>query len=360
MRMRPAEVGILLATAALVSTAPLAYGASRTAPRHAPSQGQVTLLETGSTLLYPLFNEWAPAFTKTHPSIRITTAGTGSGTGISQAEEGKVQIGASDAYLPPIHPADMMNIPLAISAQQVNYNLPGRNAVHLRLSGPVLAGIYTGRITMWNAPQIRALNPGVKLPAHAIIPVRREDSSGDTFLFTQYMTFSAGNKAWPAGYGTAISWPPLPSEISAEGNSGMVTAVKSNPYSIAYIGVSYEHETEADHLGQAMLENRAGKFVLPTPASIEAAAEALVGKTPKSEALSLIYAPGADAYPIINYEYAVVSKALAPANKAAATRTFLDWALTAGQSMAYLGAVNFRPLPPAVVRMSEAQVAAIR
>jgi phosphate transport system substrate-binding protein len=116
-------------------------------------------LETGSSLLYPLFNLWVSAYSPTHPGVKITTASTGSGTGISQAAEGVAQIGASDAYMSNAqekqHP-DILNIPLAISMQMVNYNLPGLNRQHLKLSGRVLAGIYEGKIVKWDDPAITA------------------------------------------------------------------------------------------------------------------------------------------------------------------------------------------------------------
>ncbi len=148
-------------------------------------------METGSTLLYPLFNIWVPAYTQQHPNVQITTQGTGSGTGISEAVSGIAQIGASDAYMsnPLIkaHPR-VLNIPLAISSQMINYNIPGLNKQQLKLSGPVLAGIYDGSIRFWDDPAIAKDNPGVKLPHNAIVPVHRTDGSGDTFIFTQYLS----------------------------------------------------------------------------------------------------------------------------------------------------------------------------
>jgi phosphate transport system substrate-binding protein len=140
------------------------------APVHAQA---VKLSETGSTLLYPLFNTWVAAYTKAHPDVQINVGATGSESGIQQAVAGKVLIGASDAYMSDAdamqHP-QILNIPLAIAAQTVNYNLPGLNAIHLKLDGPVLAGIYTGAIREWDAAPIAALNPGVSLPHHAIVP----------------------------------------------------------------------------------------------------------------------------------------------------------------------------------------------
>jgi phosphate transport system substrate-binding protein len=329
------------------------------------AQGTVNLLETGSSLLYPLFNIWVPVYTKMNPSVRITPQSTGSGTGIAQAVAGIAQIGASDAYMSDAlmkqHP-EILNIPLCISIQMVNYNLPGLNGRHLKLSGPVLAGIYQGKITNWNDAQIRALNPGVDLPNHAIIPVHRTDGSGDTFIFTQYLAFSTPAWASSISYGTTVSWPAVSGELGAEGNPGMVTAIQDNPYSVAYIGTSFENATDKAGLGMAMLENRAGKFLLPTAATADAAAAEMMAKTPKDERLSLIFAPGANSYPIINYEYALVSSHQPSAQMAAALRKFFTWAISpaGGNAPHFMDAVHFVPLPAPIVKLSAAQIAQIQ
>jgi phosphate transport system substrate-binding protein len=254
------------------------------------------LLETGSSLLYPLFNLWVPAYTQAHTGVQITTQSTGGGTGISQSVAGLAQIGASDAYLSNAlmkKDPGMLNIPLAISSQMVNFNLPGLNGDHVKLSGPVLAGIYQGKITKWNDPQIAQLNPGVKLPDATIVPVHRTDGSGDTFIFSQYLSDTTPDWAKTVSYGTTISWPSVSGGLGAEGNQGMVNAVQHTPYAIAYIGISFKDAIESDKLGEAMLENRAGKFVLPNVQTVKAAAASEVAKTPPDERISLIFAPGA-------------------------------------------------------------------
>ncbi|KDB04629.1 phosphate-binding protein [Defluviimonas sp. 20V17] len=322
---------------------------------------QTDILETGSSLLYPLFNLWVPAYAKHHPELKITTQSTGSGTGISESISGIAQIGASDAYLSNAqmkqHPG-MLNIPLAISSQMVNYNLPGLNHDHINLSGPVLAGIYDGKITKWDDPKIAKLNPGVKLPDHAIVPVHRTDGSGDTFIFTQYLSFST--PAWKdkVAYGTTVSWPAVQGGIGAEGNPGMVNAVKNTPYSVAYIGISYKQATDAAKLGEAKLGNRSGHFVLPDPMTVQAAVKATASKTPTDERISLIFAPGKNSYPIINYEYAIVKARQPSAQDAAALKRFFDWALSpsGGNAPHFMKAVGFVPLPKAITRLSRAQV----
>ncbi|OYV51795.1 MAG: phosphate ABC transporter substrate-binding protein PstS [Rhodospirillales bacterium 20-60-12] len=346
---------LLRTCTALVAVAGLTAGVARAADT-------VSLNETGSSLLYPLFNIWVPAFAKSNPDIKVNTTSTGSGAGISQAISGVVQIGASDAYMSDAQmkqAATIVNIPLAISAQSINYNLPGFNNVHLKLSGPVLAGIYSGKITNWDDAAIAQLNPGKKLPDHVIIPVHRTDGSGDTFIFSQYLSFSTPDWSNGPGYGTTISWPAVQGGLGANGNPGMVSAAQQNPYSIAYIGVSFHAQIAKAGLGTAMLENKSGKFVLPTPATISAAADALVSKTPADERISLVYAPGAMAYPIINYEYAIVNTKQPDAATAKAVQTLLTWALTKGNEAQYLSQVNFKALPPAIVSLSKTQIAKI-
>ncbi len=328
---------------------------------HARAQSITPLVESGSSLLYPLFNLWVEDYQTINQGIQITTTSTGSGAGIAQAIKGLVQIGASDAYvsdgMEKAHPT-ILSIPLAISAQAVNYNLPGITG--LKLSGPILAGIYTGSITKWNDPQIAAANPGVALPANAIVPVHRLDGSGDTFIFSQYLSASTPSWKTSVGFGTTLSWPPITGEIGAKGNAGMLSAAKANPYSIAYIGVSYASQVAAAGLGVAKLENASGNYVAPTPETIGAAAASVAGSTPPDERISMIFTKGADNYPIVNYEYAVVDSNQEASAVADAIRTFLTWAINDGNSPKYLDQVNFLPLPAPIKALSAAQIAKIQ
>ncbi|MGH7211298.1 MAG: phosphate ABC transporter substrate-binding protein PstS, partial [Acetobacteraceae bacterium] len=323
--------------------------------------GPTRLLETGSTLLYPLFNLWVSAYSAKAPGVQITTQGTGSGTGIAQAVSGLAQIGASDAHMSAAQMRKnpgIMNIPLAISSQTVNYNLPGMADKNLKFSGPVLAGIYSGKITDWDDPALAKLNPGTRLPHKRIIPVHRNDSSGDTFIFTQYL--SATNSTWQTsvGYGTTVSWPAVPGGIGAEGNPGMVNALRGNPYAIGYVGISFKSAIAQDKLGEAMLENRSGKFVMATPETVGAAVAAAAAKTPPDERISLITAPGDNSYPIINYEYAIVKRQQRSKAVADALKGFLSWCIdpSGGSAAHFMQAVGFVPLPAAIAALSKKQI----
>jgi phosphate transport system substrate-binding protein len=321
-----------------------------------PTSG-VSLQETGSSLLYPLFNLWVAQIAKEWPSVSIQTGSTGSGAGATAAETGTANIGASDPYLSPAETQQypqIENIPLAISTQQVNYNIPTLSAsTHLKLSGTVLAGIYQGTITNWNSSKIAALNPGVKLPDLTIVPVHRVESSGDTFLFTSFLS-SADPSGWTIPPDTLVTWPNVPGALSAMGNGGMVTTCKATPGCLAYIGISYLSEATTDGLGYATLENKSGHFETPTPASIAAEADSFTTSTPSNGAVSMIYGPASAGYPIVNYEYALVSTKQPSALDAQAVKAVLAWAIdpSGGSAPAYLNKVGFVALPSAVVSIS--------
>jgi phosphate transport system substrate-binding protein len=366
---RVRRAAITVAAAAGLALSSLALSTAASAAAKLPSGGVEkpaggTVSETGSTLLYPLFNLWASGYNEKYPSVSIQTAGTGSGTGISEAQNGTIDIGASDAYLAPsVTQSDphLKNIPLAISAQLVTYNVPGVTA-HLKLSGKVLSAIYQGQITMWNASQIAGLNKGVTLPATPIVTLHRSDSSGDTFLFTSFLS-KADPSGWGAkiSYNTTVPWPNAPGALGESGNSGMVSGCKATVGCIAYVGISYQTQALQAALGYAALQNAKGQYVLPTSSSIQAEAAYFVKKTPANGTISMIYGAAPGGYPIINYEYAIVSNDQSSATTAKNVRSVLEWAinLKQGSDPSYLSQVDFQPLPAKVVAQSAKQILGI-
>jgi phosphate transport system substrate-binding protein len=325
-----------------------------------PASGPQRLSETGSSLMAPLFTQWGPAYHAQVPQVTLSTASSSSGTGIVSAAAGTTDIGASDAFLSPADVSkypDLVNIPLAVAALMVIYHVPGLGpSTHLNLNGKVLAQIFGGTITTWNDPAIRHLNPGVTLPGTAIVLVHRSDTSGSTFLFTSYM--NAQDPAdWSSSLiGTTVAWPGQPGETGAAGSSGVISTVQSLPGAIGYVGVSYLSTVTGDGEGEAALGNSAGNYELPTPNTIQAGLASFTN-TPANETMSLINGAGAEVYPIINYEYAVVSVSQPSATRAQDLRAFLSWAISTGT--AQLARVNFQPLPPSVVMLSQAQIAKI-
>jgi phosphate transport system substrate-binding protein len=330
----------------------------------------MTVAETGSTLIYPLFRAWIDAYAKVDPGLHMTAGATGSGAGIAQAIAGQVQIGTSDAYMSDndamAHP-HILNIPIAISAQTVEANLPELRGRALKLSGPVLADIYFGKIHTWDAGPIADLNRGVSLPHHDIVPVRRAESSGDTFIFTQFLSFSTPETesatGWESriGYGTTVNWPSASGELTANGNQGMVQTIARTPYAIGYVGGSFEDQATQAGLITVMLQNQDGNFLLPTSATITAAAAELTPRTPADERLTLVFAPGSNSYPLINYEYAIVSDQQPNPQAAQAISSFLLWCISpqGGSADSFLGPVHFIALPTSIRARSEIQIAKI-
>ena len=357
--------GVISGIASVVAIAAAAYAVAQSTP--------LTISESGSTLIFPLFQNWIAAYGKVDPGVHLTDAASGSGAGISQAIAGRVQIGTSDAYMSDnqqMANPNILNIPLAISAQTVDANIPDLHGGTLRLSGPVLAGIYSGKIRTWDAGPIAALNGGVRLPHNTIVPVRRAEGSGDTFIFTQFLSFTTpdeeenAGRGWEntIGYGTTVNWPSVAGEQTATGNGGMVRTIAGTPYAVGYVGASFEGDAAKAGLIPAMLENQAGKFLLPNAATVTAAASALTPRTPPDERLTLVFAPGDDSYPLINYEYAVVSDRQPDQQDATAISNFLLWCISpqGGSASSFLDPVHFIPLPTPIRARSEIQIAKIQ
>jgi phosphate transport system substrate-binding protein len=311
--------------------------------------------------MFPLFGAWQTAYNTAVPDVMITTAGTGSGTGIADAGTGTATIGASDAYLSSSNMSQypgLLNIPLTVAALMVNYNVSGVKKP-LNLNGTVLAQIYSGKVKSWNDPAITKLNPGVTLPAEKIVALHRADSSGSTFLFTSYLN-SQDSSGWSTtNVGTTVSWPSGASALAETGSGGMVTGCGATKGCIAYIGISYLSKTSAAGLGEASLANKAGKFTQPTTAAISAALASFSGSTPATGAQPLINTSAPTGYPVINYEYAVVKKTQSGTTTASALKAFLNWTLTTGASSKYLSAVGFEPLPANVTTIAKTLVSSI-
>jgi phosphate transport system substrate-binding protein len=351
--------GVLTASGSSPGSPP--SGVSLAGAAAVPASAPRTLSETGSSLMAPLFTLWAPAYHDRFSQVTLHTVSSSSGEGIASAAAGKADIGASDAFLSPATLAkysNLVNIPLAVAALMVVYNVPGVAAsAHLRLDATVLARMFSRKISRWDDPAIAALNPAVKLPRTAVVPVHRADSSGSTFLFTSYL--NAQDPAdWSSSLiGTTVAWPRKAGALGAAGSEAIVSRVKSAPGAVGYVGVSYLSQVMDANEGEAALGNSSGNFVLPAARAIQAALGSFTN-TPASETISLINGAAAQAYPIINYEYVVVNASQPSATRAQDLRAFLIWALTSGT--AQLATVHFQPLPPSVITLSDAQIARIR
>ncbi len=192
------------------------------------------------------------------------------------------------------------------------------------------------------------------------MPLHRSDGSGDTFLFTSYL--STHDSTWNTdfGYGTTMAWPPAPGARAYSGNQGMVDGCHDTVGCVAYIGISFQSAANGAHLGEAALANKLGQWELPSRTSIDAAVASFVSSTPTNETISMVDGPASGGYPIVNYEYAIVSTSQRSATTARDLKAFLHWIITTGNGSPYLGPVQFQPLPDQIVSLSDAQIAKIR
>jgi phosphate transport system substrate-binding protein len=357
-----AGTGLLAACGVTASPAGAAPAAASSASSPSGTTSG-TISEDGSSLLLPLMEKWATAYHQQFPGVTVSTAGGGSSAGISDAADGSKDVGASDAYLSSgdvlVHPG-LLNIPLAVSAQSVIFNLPGLQGTNIKLTGTILAEMYSGQITMWNDPQVEALNAGVPLPALRVVPLHRVEGSGDTFIFTSYL--STQDPAWntATGYGTLVNWPSIPAAQAVSGSSGMIAGCGKTLGCVGYNGVSYLPQERAHGLGEAALQNGGGHYTIPSPGTIQAELEKFIAITPPNETISMIAGPGGDGYPIINYEYAIVKTVQPTAATAGLIKDFLQWVISSPAATSQVASVGFQPLPGDVKQLSQAQIGEIR
>jgi phosphate transport system substrate-binding protein len=308
------------------------------------------LTGAGSSLVAPLMANWISGF-EIKEGIPVKYASVGSGAGIAQITARTVDFGASDAPLTPEQAGacnSCVQIPWALTATGVGFKIPG--VKKLNLTGPILASIYFGKITKWNDPKIKSLNPGVKLPGLKITPVFRSDGSGDTYAFTSYL--SKVSKAWKneVGSSTSVQFPP--GGVGAKGNAGVTSTVTSTNGSIGYISASY---LIAAGLGAAALQNKAGNFELPNLKNIESAAS-YVTHLSKSNTVSIVDPPAkaSIAYPLSTFTYAIVPH---NAPQKGFLQQFLNYAVTIGQK--YGAALDFAPLPKVVSTAAKSAIGSL-
>jgi phosphate transport system substrate-binding protein len=305
-----------------------------------------TLTGAGSSFVFPLVSTWTPALGSAF-GYNVTYGPVGSGAGIAAITNRTVDFGASDAPLTPEQFAackSCVQIPWALSATSVAYNIPGA-PVHMHLNGKVLADIYLGKVTNWNDPSIKALNKGWNAPDLKITPVYRSDGSGTTFNFTDYLSTVSPDFKSKVGNSTQVSFP---TGVGARGSSGVAGVVKQTEGAVTYVDVAY---ALSNKLKFAAIQNAAGKYTYPGLRAI-AAAGATVRKVPTSNALSIVQPPRSSplAYPICTFTYVILPT---KSDKAAELRKLVFWTLTQGQQQRYTAKLLFVPIPKPVLVAAE-------
>jgi phosphate transport system substrate-binding protein len=334
----------------------------------------ITINGAGATFPFPLIDTWRVEYQSVNPAISINYQSIGSGGGVRQFTERTVDFGASDAPLTEeemqvLSSSTPVHIPETIGSVVAAYNLPGIDR-GLKLTGPVLADIFAGKIIRWDDQRIRELNPDLSLPAAAdIVVVHRSDGSGTTFIWTSYLSQVSPEWNQTVGAGKSVQWTV---GLGAQGNEGVSNTIISTPNSIGYVELTYALTTDMDY---ASLMNREGNFVEPTLDSTQAAAQAAIimnSGTSNSNStdtsavslpggdqswthVSLLDAPGADSYPIASFSYFLLYKELSTnidsMEKARALAQFVNWAITDGQQFA--SPLHYVPLPDSVIQHNQ-------
>jgi len=272
----------------------------------------------------------------------------GSGAGIAAIANRQVDFGASDAPLTAAQFASChgcVQIPWALSATSVPYKVSGA-PYGLKITGPLLADIYLGKITRWNDPRLQKLNKGVKLPSTKITPIFRSDGSGTTYNFTEYLSKVSPAFRRKVGKGTQVGFP---AGVGASKSSGVASALSRTEGGITYVDVAYSLKS---HFKFFKLQNRAKKFQLPGIRGITAAA-ATVKKIPANNELSIVDPPKSEpaAYPLCTFSYVMVPL---KTPKARELKAFISWALGSGQRVSGAQKYLFLPVPKPVQTKAKA------
>jgi phosphate transport system substrate-binding protein len=298
----------------------------------------------GASFPAPVYSKWASDYQRA-TGAKVNYQSIGSSGGMKQIDSRTVDFGASDVPLrdDELAKKGQIQFPTLVGGVVPIVNIRGIAPGTLKLSGSVIAGIYLGKISRWNDPQIQSMNPALPLPDAAIAPVHRADGSGTSYLFTSFL--SRSNAEWKdkVGEGTAINWPV---GLGGKGNEGVATYVSRVPNSIGYVEFSYVKQSK---LAYTLLENSAGKTVTPDSASFAAAAAA--ADWAKSFYQILTNQPGNDAWPITGATYILMNIRQDDTKKGVEVLKFFKWAFANGMKSAT--DLDYLPMTLDTVRLIE-------
>jgi phosphate transport system substrate-binding protein len=297
----------------------------------------------GATFPYPIYAKWAEAYKKASGN-GLNYQSIGSGGGIKQIKAKTVDFGASDMPLKPedLEAEGLMQFPMVMGGVVPVINLEGVTPGQVKLTGEVLADIYLGKINKWNAAEIAALNPSVKLPAEEITVVHRADGSGTSFLFTEFLSKVNPEFKTKVGAGTAVKWPV---GIGGKGNEGVAANVQRIKNSIGYVEYAYAKRNNMQH---TQLKNRDGQFVKPDDETFKAAAAGADWTKAPGFALVLTDQAGKNSWPITGASFILMHKSQADGAKGKEVLKFFDWAYKNGGAMAT--ELDYVAMPTAVVK----------
>jgi phosphate transport system substrate-binding protein len=310
----------------------------------------------GATFPAPIYQKWFGEYHTLHPDIEINYQGVGSGAGVNQLTGGTVDFAASDFPLTNEQISKLkvkaLHFPTVMGAVVLTYNIPGVGS-DLKLASDVIADIYLAKITKWSDPRIMKDNPGVKLPNEDIVVVRRQDGSGTTFVFTDFLSKVSPEWKTKVGNAASVSWPGQ--TLAGPQNPGVTGLVKQTPDSIGYVELAYARQNKMPY---ATVKNASGAWVKASLESVTAAAAGAAKNMPDDFRVSIVNQMGKDVYPISTFTWMLIPTQIPDAAKAKAIKAFLQWMLTDGQKDC--ASLDYAPLPKAVVAKEEKQIALIK
>jgi phosphate transport system substrate-binding protein len=283
----------------------------------------------GSSFAAPIYGKWGDAASGP-TGLKLNYQAVGSGAGINQINNRTVDFGASDMPVAADQLAahKLMQFPTVIGGVVIIVNIPGIKANELKLTGPVLADIYLGKLTKWNAKEIADLNPDLKLPGTAIATVHRADGSGTTFVFTDYLGMQSPEWKSKIGSSTSVSWP---GGAGAKGSDGVAGTVRQIQGGIGYVESAYASQ---NHETTTMLQNKDGKFVAPSMENFAAAAKSADWSKVQNFAIDLNDQPGPESWPIESATFVLLPTDPKDVNQSAAVKKFFDWGFSKGDDIA--------------------------
>ncbi len=308
----------------------------------------LTINAAGATFPYPIYSQWAHKYNSL-TGLKLNYQSIGSGGGIAQIKAKTVDYGASDAPQTEamLKENGLVQFPMVMGGVVMVVNLPGIGPGQLKLTNPILADIYLGKIKKWDDAAIKKLNPGVKLPSQAITVVHRSDGSGTTFIFSSYLSTVSPEWKQKVGANTSVQWP---GGIGGKGNEGVAGQVKNISGSIGYVEYAYALQNK---MAVTKLQNKAGKFLDPSIEAFQAAAaNADWSKAPYGFYLMIVDQPGAKSWPIAGATFILLHKDQTDAAKATAMLKWFDWCYKHGGAMAEK--LDYVPMPASVVKLVEA------
>lgn len=300
----------------------------------------------GSSFIYPLFSQWATDY-NSQKGVQINYQSIGSSGGIAQLQAGTVLFACTDKPQSSsvLTQNNWVQFPAAIGGIVMITNISGVNS--LTLSGPVLANIYLGKITYWDDPAIKALNPQVTLPHAQIVVVRRADGSGTTYNFTNYL--AAVSPTWKSTVGadSTVQWPG--NSIGAQGSSGVASQVKTLPNSIGYVEYSYAVQ---NNLTMVNMVNSSGNLVKPELTTFTSAAQSAQYSASNGFATLLVNMPGKNSWPMVATTFVDIPKSVLSGPQGETLKAFFTWALT--ETSTTTTNLSYVPFPSSLVSQIQA------